>query len=416
MSLLRPVIPLALPLLRPFLENSPRLRGPVEHRRGELPVFAPDPDSPVIWFHAASAGDVRAIAPTIQAMRERHPNLRALLTVMTSSGYEMALRHSSLAVPAMAPWDAPAPVRLAMARVRPALLVLEYLELWPELMHAAARCGARLALTDGRVSGRNVERYRWLFRVTGGPLKHLNLALMRTPGDAERLIAMGMDPARVRVTGSTKADVLDEPPGGTGIISARELAGPRAVILVAGSIHADEESLVLPVLARLLKRHPALVVFIAPRYLERTETIKNYFRSAGFPVGLLSRPDKGPRVQVADVWGRLLGLYATADLAVAGGGFGSRGGQNILEAARAGVPVLFGPHMRNFEAEAAKLRGRGGLEVRGAAGLEEQAERLIRDSALRSELGARARAAVEELRGVSAANARLLAGLAGVEK
>jgi len=172
---------------------------------------------------------------------------------------------------------------------------------------------------------------------------------------------------------------------------------------------AREEALLLPVFRRLRQAHPGLRLVIAPRYVERAPRLLALAQDAGFGAGLRSEGATGADVVIVDTIGELAAAYRLATLVFVGGSFTNRGGQNILEPAGQGKPVLFGPNMDNFRDSVEVLVGRGGIQVRDPEHLFRVANDLLARPEKIAELGELARAAVGRIRGASARNVEHMA-------
>ncbi|HVI96160.1 MAG TPA: glycosyltransferase N-terminal domain-containing protein [Anaeromyxobacter sp.] len=364
--------------------------------------------SPRIWLHGASAGDLLSLQPMMRELKRRLPGSCIIVTTMTNSGLEMARKKLAEAdVVVYAPYDLPGPTRRAVAALRPDLLVLEYTEIWPNLIRAAQKAGVRIALTNGRFNPNKLSRYRALFRAIGNPLRRIDCFLMRSDEEAERVLALGAAPDRVWVTGNTKFDALVlEPAEGKEQALRAEMGLDAAPIFMAGSTHEGEEEIVLAAYAKLLERHRGLQLVVAPRYVERSGRIMSLAAEAGLSVRLRSGgPAAGhAQVTVLDTIGELSVAYRLATLVFVGGSFVTRGGQNVLEPAAQGKPVLFGPHMENFKDSVQVLQGRGGIQVGGPEQLLKIADELLSRPDQLAELGALARRSVSAIRGASARN------------
>ncbi len=231
---------------------------------------------------------------------------------------------------------------------------------------------------------------------------------MRSDEEAERVLSLGAAPDRVWVTGNTKFDalLLDGPTGREEALRAEMGLRADRPVLMAGSTHDGEEELLLPVYARLRERHPGLQLVIAPRYVERSGRIMALAAEAGLPVRLRSGGAAAghAEVTVLDTIGELAAAYRLATLVFVGGSFVTRGGQNVLEPAAQGRPVLFGPHMENFKDSVQVLQGRGGLQVAGPEQLLKVADELLSRPDQIEELGTLARRSVTAIRGASARN------------
>ena len=400
----------------PFLLLHPRVRQGIRRRFGIYDAPVELGPGPRVWLHGASAGDVLGLVPIVRELRALRPDARVIVSAITDSGASMA--EQKLVAQGLAelatylPYDLPGACRRALAALRPDVLVLEYTELWPQLIHAAADAGVKVAMTNGRLSPGNVGRYRLLFRLVGNLLERFDLLLMRAEEEAERALLLGADPEVVHVTGNTKFDALAVSVPETedaALRAALKLGSER--LWVCGSTHEGEEGPLLEVFAALRKDAPGLRLLLAPRYIERAGRVVALARSMGLPTRLRSEPGGAEPVIVLDTIGELVRAYQLATIVFVGGSFGSRGGQNILEPAACGKPVLFGPRMENFKDSVGVLVGRGGLQVRDPAALL----RLLRDLLARpgeiEKLGELAREAVSSVRGASTRNARLIAGL-----
>ena len=401
---------LAVGLLLPVLLLHPKLRHGVKERLGFYRSReTPGHGAPRVWMHGASAGDLLSLQPMMRELKARVPGCCLVVTTITNSGLEMArakIREADVVV--YAPYDLPGATRRAMAALRPDLLVLEYTEIWPNLIRAARKAGVRIALTNGRFAPEKVSRYRTFFRLAGKPLRSITLFLMRSDEEAERALQLGAPPDRVWVTGNTKFDalVLDRPAGADEPLRAALCLDPSRPVLIAGSTHEGEEELLVPIYRKLLADVPGLQMLIAPRYVERAARIVAIAQSAGLTARLRSAgAAAGPaQVVVVDTIGELAAAYRLATLAFVGGSFVARGGQNVLEPAGQGKPVLFGPHMESFKDSVQVLVGRGGIQVANP----EQLHKVARDLLSRPDeivrLGAMAREAVGAVRGASARN------------
>ncbi|HET7755098.1 MAG TPA: 3-deoxy-D-manno-octulosonic acid transferase [Anaeromyxobacteraceae bacterium] len=391
-------------LFHPKLRHGIPQRFGFYRRPGEL-----GRGSPRVWLHGASAGDLLSLQPMMKELKARLPGCCIIVTTMTNSGLAMARKKLSDAdVVLYAPYDLPLATRRAARQIRPDLLVLEYTEIWPNLIRAARRVGARIALTNGRFNPQKMGNYRALFGAIGNPLRSIDLFLMRSDEEAERVLTLGAAPDRVWVTGNTKFDalVLEGSPERDEQLRLEMGVRAGAPVFIAGSTHEGEEELLLGVYRELLARNPGLQLVLAPRYLERTGKLMAMAAERGFSVRLRSggRDAGEAQVIVLDTIGELAAVYRLATLVFVGGSFVTRGGQNVLEPAGQGKPVLFGPHMENFKDSVQVLVGRGGIQVQTPEQLLKVTQELLARPDKIVDLGELAREAVGGIRGASARN------------
>jgi len=395
---------LAFAFLWPLLLLHRKTRKGQWRRFGFYPRgFAARGGRPRIWLHGSSAGDLLALRPIAEEWRRRIPDATIVVSALTDSGHAIASRLGDL-VDAVTyqPWDLPGATRRAVRAIDPDILVLEYTEIWPNLIRAAKRHGTKVVLTNGRFDAQKMGHYRALFSVVGNPLAEVDLLLMREEDEAERALELGAPPGRVRVTGNSKFDALvpsdeSEPED----LAAALGEGP---IFFAGSTHEGEEGPLLQVFSRLREAHPSLRMVIAPRYVDRAPRLAHLAQAEGFSVGLRTRGGANADVVILDTIGELYAAYRHATLVFVGGSFTSRGGQNILEPAARGKPVLFGPNMQNFRDSVQVLLGRGGIQVSDPDHLARTALDLLDRPGRLAELGAMARNAVLAVGGASRRN------------
>ena len=397
-------------LLFPVLSVHRKTRNGLLQRLGFLPAgILSRGRGPTLWLHGASAGDLLALSPMFAPLRARFPDCRIVLSTTTNSGYMMARERLSRQIDAVvyAPYDLWGATRRAVRALQPDLLVLEYTEIWPNLIRAVKNSGGRVALTNGRFSPAHLGRYGTLFSLIGNPLRDIDLFLMREDDEAERALRLGAPLERVWVTGNTKFDALAVSNASEADESLRASLGlpPGARVLIAGSTHEGEEERLLEVYRRLRAQHSDLRLVIAPRYIDRAGRILALAQDAGLAAGLRSQENRqGAPVVVLDTIGELSRAYGLATLVFVGGSFTLRGGQNILEPAAQGRPVLFGPHMENFHDSVQVLVGRGGIQVNDADHLYRViAELLARPDTIAS-LGELAQLAVRQVSGASVRN------------
>ncbi len=400
----------------PVLVLHPKLRGGVARRLGRYPPdFLTGRAGPRVWLHGASAGDLLALLPIHRELKRLRPEVVTIVSTMTNSGEAIAkTRFADADAMTFVPYDLPFSTHAAVRAIRPDVLVLEYTEVWPNLIRAVKKRGGRIVLTNGRFSERNVRSYRRLFRLIGNVLRQFDLLLMREDAERERALTLGAPPKRVIVTGNTKFDalLLSTAQSSTEALARAFLLQPGDLLWVAGSTHEGEEAVLLDAFVELKRETPRLRLAIAPRYLERVQRVTALAAQRGLEVSLRSSkaPTRAP-VIVLDTIGELVAAYRLASLVFVGGSFTDRGGQNIVEPAACGKAVLFGPHMENFHDSVQVLVGRGGIQVKDGTHLVSVARELLSKPEQLVELGKLARRAVSSVSGASLRDAKLIAKL-----
>jgi 3-deoxy-D-manno-octulosonic-acid transferase len=382
----------------------PTLPGRLGRETGPAPVPG------ALWLHAVSVGEVGVAATLARALP---PEIPLLITTVTPTGQERArAAFAGRAEVAYLPFDLGFAVRRFFRRHQPRALVLVEGDYWPLVLREARRRGLPIAVVNGRVGDRSFRRMRSLRRFLGPLFAGVGRFGVQSGEDRERLLALGIDPGRVAVTGNLKYE-SPEPASKPDLEAAlRGLAGGRPILL-AGSTMAGEEAQVLDSFREAGGGGRALLV-LAPRHPERWNEVDALLRSRGEDaVRRTALPSSGtPAVVLLDSLGDLAGLYRLAAAAFIGGTLVPTGGHNPLEAARFGVPLAVGPAMHNFR-EMAEAFDTAGAWRRVADARELGAawrEWLENPDAAR-ETGERALRLVEENRGAVGRTVAMLAAL-----
>ncbi len=356
----------------------------------------PRPPGGLLWLHGASVGEALAVLPLLEALLGARASLEVLVTTGTvTSARLMAERLPARARHQFAPVDRPDAWRRFLEHWRPGLLLLVESELWPNLILESRRQGVAMALINARMSARSARRWRRLPRAAAELLGGFEICLAQSALDRDRLQALGAGP--VLALGNLKAAAPPLPAPAAVLAELEDRLGGRAVWLAA-STHPSEDALLLDAHRRLASRLPALLTILAPRHPERGATLAAWLQSQRVPVARRATgelPGADCALYLADTLGELGLFYRLAAVALVGKSLvAPGGGQNPLEAARLGCPVLFGPHMANFAEPAARLVEAGGArEVSDAADLASAVAALLEAPAARALMAERARAA-----------------------
>ena len=382
--------------------NDPRIRHGWKERLGFVPRL-PNSAAPRLWVHAVSVGEVQLARQLLAEILARRPEVEILLSSTTSAGRRFALEAKLPKTKVCAlPLDLSILTRRAVLRRRPKLLVLMETEIWPNLIRQCSAQGIPVVIANGRISPRSFPRYRLLGAFLRRTLAGVHRFLMQSESDAGRIRDLGAPADRTEVTGNLKWD-LPAPQQSADSIR-RELGLPQdAPVFVAGSTFEGEESVVLDAWAAMRREFPSLCLVLAPRHPRRFQRVSELL--AGRRIAHARRSQEGGtpcEILLLDTLGDLRRAYAAGTLCFVGGSLVSRGGQNLLEPAAAGRPVLFGPRTENFaEASRALVDAGAGFRIDSAAALLPAATRLLRDPTSREEAGRRGSALVAANRGAT---------------
>lgn len=399
-AILMTVVPL---LLAPILIVLAALdTWHLRRRLQTSPAVTGDPSQPLVWFHAASLGEVVGLKALVEAFRASYPDFRIAISTTTLTGLEHA--KSSVQDPDalfLLPLDIPVLMNRILHHLQPAMLVLLEGELWPSMIAASKRYGCPIALVNARMSDRSYPRNKWVRPLFTDMLSKVDVAGAQTRIDADRLIAFGLPAERVTVTGNLKSDPAADACQRTRSELRRSLfLNDNTPVFIAGCPRpVEEEKEVLLACEALVNKKPDMKIIWAPRHLDRLPDAERMLSAAGLTwirrTALRQDGDQSATVILVDTIGELSDLYGAADVAFVGATLVPLGGHNLLEPASHGVPVLFGPNYQNVRESALALLGSGGgREIRDGGELARVSLELLEDVALRKGMGAAASAAV----------------------
>src|SRR3954451_13105658 len=277
-------------------------------------------DRPCVWFHAVSVGEVLLLRPLIAELMRRRPGWEVVVSTTTSTGLAVARRTYPDLVTFYAPLDFSWATRRAMARVRPTVLALVELELWPNLVWSAKRAGACVAIINGRLSHRSHRGYLRLRGPLGPTIRRLDAVAVQTEEYASRFVELGVPRQRVRVTGSVKYDGLETDRGNPKTLILRKALSlaPADLVFVAGSTMEGEEAAALGAYRAAKEKHPRLRLVLVPRHADRFEKVAAWLEQQGEAVLRRSwlntptgRAEEAP-VRLVDTIGELSAVWGLA--------------------------------------------------------------------------------------------------------
>ncbi len=383
-------------------------------RRHEKPIwkerlgeysFKADKTRRRIWVHAVSVGEVVAAKPILKELRKELPDYEIVLSVTTSSGHQTAREGEEGLYDHLVyfPIDVLRFQVGAMQRVQPAVVAIMETELWFNFLWAARTFESRTMLINGRISDRSFRRSQWVAFFYQTLLPYVDRCLMQDEVSRQRILALGAKSAEV--VGSSKFDQASETSSSREEQRAKYGYGVDDFVVVVGSTRGpEEEALVIQALADL-----PVKVLHAPRHLETVEALAESVSQRIGEVALHSQAEWGPYL-ILDTYGELADAYLAGDVAIVGGGFANFGGQNLIQAFAAGVPVVHGPNMQNFR-EAAEAGQKVGASIvaSNADELRRAVLRLKEDEDLRSKMGQAGQRLVSENLGASRRYAQAIA-------
>ncbi|MFL2871527.1 MAG: 3-deoxy-D-manno-octulosonic acid transferase [Pirellulaceae bacterium] len=374
-------------------------------------------DKPCIWLHAVSVGEVNLLQPILAEISKKHPDWECVISTTTLTGMDLAQRKYSQYTVFYCPLDFSWAVANAFRRVNPAMLVLVELEVWPNIIRSAHKRGCPVVIANGRLSERSFAGYKKISFLIRQTMKRISAVAAQNKDYANRFVSLGVNPSRVHITGSIKFDGAQTNRSNETTQSLISLSGlnPDMPVILAGSTQIEEEKFVIQTFSDLLPDHPEIQLIIVPRHPERFDAVAEMLEDQIYPWvrrSEITEPlaDGSWKILLVDVIGELGAWWGTADIALVGGSFGKRGGQNMIEPAAYGAAVCFGPSTRNFRDVVQQLlNAKAAVVVQDQLELTEFMRTCLQDQAFAEDLGTRAKTLVSEQLGATTQTIDILA-------
>ncbi len=390
-------------------------KGWREKLLGSLPISSGS--NPVVWFHAVSVGEVVQLQNIVDAFRAKTSDaFQIVVTSSTDTGFELATSRFPDCRVSWFPLDFSWAVSNAIRRVKPAMVVLVELELWPNFLRECDHAGVRTALVNARLSERSFRGYSRVKPIMAPLLARFHVVAAQTEEYASRLRRLGALAATTQVTGSIKFDGATANDENAATSEFRRLfaVSDDDVVLIAGSTQHPEEQMALDAWMELRKERANLRLILVPRHKERFDDVAAVVRASRCRLYRRSESGQGNTAPVdavilLDTIGELSACWGLADIAFVGGSFGPRGGQNMLEPAAHGAAVLFGPNTWNFKDIVEQLRhAEAAVQLQTKDEFLPTINRLLSDAEARERLGQNARRTIIAQQGAVKKTTRLL--------
>jgi 3-deoxy-D-manno-octulosonic-acid transferase len=380
--------------------RAPEYRRRWPERFGIFPGFGVERS---IWIHAVSVGEVQAAERLVKRLQESHPDLPLVITTTTPTGSDRVrglFGDSVLHV--YAPYDIPRVLNGFIQNARPCLLVMMETEVWPNMLAICEQQGIPTILANARLSARSAAGYAKWPEFTRDTFGRIGLVAAQSKADAARFLNLGVAPERIEVTGSIKFDSRIP----ASLLEHSEVLrrewGDRPV-WVAASTQEGEDGQILAAHRQVCQAVPGALLVLVPRHPERFDKVYALCKREGFSCVRRSSGDpcrEEHQVFLGDTMGELSMFLAAADAAFVGGSLIKHGGQNVLEPAALGKPVVFGPHMYNFAIISELLLAHDAAQtVTDAGGLAGVIVHWLTDASERSRVGENGRLVVEQNQG-----------------
>ncbi len=416
-------------LMLPTFIARMRKRGGYKTDFGQrLGKFSPETaarlsEKPRIWVHAVSVGEATLAGSVLQELRRLAPQESFILSTTSSTGHAVC---EKFVLPddvlIYLPIDFPHVIRRSLRIINAKALVLTESEFWPNLIRALKRKGTPILLVNGRISDRSAPRYKKLKVFFSPVLNCFSSLLVQSEIDRDRLIDAGAPTEKIQVMGSVKFDVplLADTARAIALqtLSASGIDPTAHTVLLGGSTWPGEELALVKAWDAARRLSPNLRLVLVPRHMERGNEVENELNEAGFTCLRRSRmkvrtEKKTPSadtILMIDTTGELFALYAMADIVFVGKTLAPNiGGQNMIEPASFGKAVITGPHTENFAAVMHLFRREHSiLEIADSKALVKVVSDFATDQPARRELGARAKAVVDQQRGALARSAKII--------
>lgn len=397
----------------------------LKQRLGSIPPIA---GKPVIWLHCVSVGETQAARPLALRLKQQFPHHALVVSTITLTGQKLAhdvFRNHAESV-FYFPFDWRWSVRRALRTINPSAVLIMETELWPNFLRECKARQIPVALVNGRISRQSFRRYRLIRFFLKRVLSSLDMAVMQSEADADRLESLGMSNKKLFTAGNLKfdAELASGLTDKTNEIQDRFGLESNVPLVLAASTHAPEEEIILESIKQL-KTKPVRLM-LAPRHPERFNEVASLVQNSGLSWAKRTNApdsnDSSATVILLDTIGELPAVYSLAAVVFVGGSIVDRGGHNVLEPAAAASAVVTGAHTHNFHAIVDLMEEAGAIvqlpAVKGPDATRELTnvlDKLLANPELREDLGRRAKQMVTNNQGAAEKTIKLIAPLFATE-
>ena len=391
-------LPIAILKLIAKERKSPFRKAKLKNQLG----FVTKTSGKVIWVHCVSVGEFNAARPLIDQILDIYPEHKLAITTTTITGAEAVRNHyQDRVIHYFFPFDLPFIVGSFVNKINPVACILLETEIWPNLINNLNKKAIPVMLINARLSERSLNKYqKFSSKLVQKTINQLTLIGSQNDPSSERFLSLGALPDKVVTVGNLKFDSNEKDNPNT-TQSLQQMIGQRRVVVFA-STREGEEKKIIQSYVNLKDKFDALLI-IVPRHPQRFDEVFNLIVESGLKVKRRSDGlgcDESIQVLLGDSMGELLSYYSVCDIAFIGGSLIDTGGQNMLEAAAASKPILFGPSVFNFEKIAQLfLEKDAAIQVGDADDLMKTISALLLDDTKRQKLGENAKNSFEKNRG-----------------
>ena len=391
-------LPIAILKLIAKERKSPFRKAKLKNQLG----FVTKTSGKVIWVHCVSVGEFNAARPLIDQILDIYPAHKLAITTTTITGAEAVRNHyQDRVIHYFFPFDLPFIVGPFVNKINPVACILLETEIWPNLINNLNKKAIPVMLINARLSERSLNKYqKFSSKLVQKTINQLILIGSQNNLSSERFLSLGALPDKVVTVGNLKFDSNEKDNPNT-TQSLQQMIGQRRVVVFA-STREGEEKKIIQSYVNLKDKFDALLI-IVPRHPQRFDEVFNLIVDSGLKVKRRSDGlgcDESIQVLLGDSMGELLSYYSVCDIAFIGGSLIDTGGQNMLEAAAASKPILFGPSVFNFEKIAQLfLEKDAAIQVGDADDLMKTISALLLDDTKRQKLGENAKNSFEKNRG-----------------
>ena len=391
-------LPIAILKLIAKERKSPFRKAKLKNQLG----FVTKTSGKVIWVHCVSVGEFNAARPLIDQILDIYPEHKLAITTTTITGAEAVRNHyQDRVIHYFFPFDLPFIVGPFVNKINPVACILLETEIWPNLINNLNKKAIPVMLINARLSERSLNKYqKFSSKLVQKTINQLTLIGSQNDPSSERFLSLGALPDKVVTVGNLKFDSNEKDNPNT-TQSLQQMIGQRRVVVFASTREGEEKKIIQSYIS-LKEKFDALLI-IVPRHPERFDEVFNLIVDSGLKVKRRSDGlgcDESIQVLLGDSMGELLSYYSVCDIAFIGGSLIDTGGQNMLEAAAASKPILFGPSVFNFEKIAQLfLEKDAAIQVGDADDLMKTISALLLDDTKRQKLGENAKNSFEKNRG-----------------
>ena len=315
----------------------------------KIGIYSKKKKNDLVWFHGSSVGEILSIIPLIEELEKNKKIKQILLTSNTlSSSKVISKLKLNKTIHQFFPIDSGLIVKKFLKYWNPKIAIFVESEIWPNMILEIKKQRLPLVLLNARITKKSFNRWKKIEKFSKLLFNKFDLCLVQN--NETKAFLKNLGSKNIKKIGNLKICETKNNLDNQLNLSQKKFFKSKKILLCGVSTHIPEEQFCAEVYENLRKNNKEILILI-PRHIHRAEQITKELELKNLIVhkhSSKSKINKNTQVYLVDTYGEAKKFINISNIVFQGGSLIQHGGQNPLEAVRAGCCVLHGPHVKNF--------------------------------------------------------------------